>query len=114
VSCGGHPLPALRRACGTVESLGAPGTLLGLLPDPELQDRSTDLRSGDTLVLYTDGLTEAHAPGPTWGFAELAAAVRAAPLDGPEGLVTSLVASALGDRAAPRDDLAVLVLKLDG
>ena len=103
VACGGHPLPALRRADGTVEPVGVPGTLLGLLPEPELQDRSTELRPGDTLVLYTDGLTEARAPAPTWGFEELAAAVRAAPLDGPVGLVTSLVASALGDRdGAPR------------
>jgi hypothetical protein len=58
-------------------------------------------------------LTEANAPGPTWSFDELAAAVRAAPMDGPEGLVTSLVASALGERSTPRDDLAVLALKLD-
>jgi serine phosphatase RsbU (regulator of sigma subunit) len=112
VSCGGHPLPALRRADGSVEPLGVPGTLLGLLPEPELQDRGTDLRSGDTLVLYTDGLTEARAPFDMWGFEELAAAVRAAPLDGPGGLVDSLVASALGDRVTPRDDLAVLALKL--
>jgi serine phosphatase RsbU (regulator of sigma subunit)/PAS domain-containing protein len=113
VACGGHPLPALRRADGTVEPVGAPGTLLGLLANPELQDRGTELRAGDTLVLYTDGLTEANAPGPTWSFDELAAAVRAAPMDGPEGLVTSLVASALGERSTPRDDLAVLALKLD-
>lgn len=112
VSCGGHPLPILRRGDGSVEPLGAPGTLLGLLPEPELQDRSTDLRPGDTLVLYTDGLTEARAPFDMWGFEELAAAVRAAPLDGPVGLVDSLVASALGDRMTPRDDLAVLALKL--
>jgi hypothetical protein len=63
-------------------------------------------------VLYTDGLTEARAPFDMWGFEELAAAVRAAPLDGPGGLVDSLVASALGDRVTPRDDLAVLALKL--
>jgi serine phosphatase RsbU (regulator of sigma subunit) len=63
-------------------------------------------------VLYTDGLTEARAPHATWGPDELAAAVRAAPRNGPAGLVDSLVASALGDRAAPRDDLAVLALKL--
>ena len=90
---------------------GAPGTLLGLLPDPELQERSTDLRPGDTLVLYTDGLTEARAPFGMWGEEELLAAVAAAPMDGAAGLVDSLVASALGDRAAPRDDLAVLALK---
>ena len=51
VSSGGHPLPVLRRADGSVETLGTHGTLLGMLPDPELQDRSTDLRPGDTLVL---------------------------------------------------------------
>ena len=77
-----------------------------------LQDRGTDLRPGDTLVLYTDGLTEARAPVDMWGFEELAAAVRAAPLDGPVGLVESLVATALGDRMSPRDDLAILALKL--
>ena len=44
VACGGHPLPVLRRADGRVEVLGAPGTLLGLVPDPELQERSTELR----------------------------------------------------------------------
>ena len=78
-----------------------------------MQDRITELRPGDTLVLYTDGLTEARAPAATWSFDDLAAAVRAAPMDGPVGLVTSLVASALGERSSPRDDLAVLALKLD-
>jgi hypothetical protein len=34
-------------------------------------------------------------------------------MDGPGGLVSSLVASALGGRATPRDDLAILALKLD-
>ena len=112
VACGGHPLPVIRRADGRIEMFGAPGTLLGLLPDLEMQERSTDLRPGDALVLYTDGLTEARAPHGMWGDDELMAAVRAAPVDGPVGLVESLVAAALGDRATPRDDLAVLALKL--
>jgi PAS domain S-box-containing protein len=112
VCCGGHPLPVLRRASGAVELVGTEGTLLGLVADPELQDLSTDLATGDTLVLYSDGLTEARAPHGMWTERELIAAVRAAPVDGPAGLVESLVASALGDRAAPRDDLAVLALSL--
>jgi serine phosphatase RsbU (regulator of sigma subunit) len=113
VACGGHPLPVLRRASGEVELFGAPGTLLGLLPDVELQERTTDLHSGDAFVLYTDGLTEARAPFGMWTEDDLVAAVRAAPVDGVGGLVNSLVASALGERAAPRDDLAMLALKLD-
>ncbi|MBE2320060.1 SpoIIE family protein phosphatase [Solirubrobacter sp. CPCC 204708] len=112
VACGGHPLPVVRRSDGRVELFGEPGTLLGLLPDLELPETSTQLRPGDALVLYTDGLTEARAPLHTWDEEELLAAVRSAPMNGPVGVVDSLVAGALGDRAAPRDDLAVLVLKL--
>ena len=95
-----------------MEQIGAYGTLLGLGGEASLRDRSTDLHPGDVLVLYTDGLTEAQAPQSMWGPEELAAAVRSAPMDGPTGLVDSLVASALGDRTDPRDDLAVLAMKL--
>ncbi|HEX5895731.1 MAG TPA: PAS domain S-box protein, partial [Thermoleophilaceae bacterium] len=35
VACGGHPLPLLLRADGSVEAVGAPGTLLGVVPDPD-------------------------------------------------------------------------------
>ena len=37
VACGGHPLPLLLRADGTVETVGVPGTLLGVVPDPNLR-----------------------------------------------------------------------------
>src|SRR5918997_92131 len=59
VACGGHPLPVILRAGGEVQELGAAGTLLGLVQRPELEDRTGELHPGDTLVLYTDGLTEA-------------------------------------------------------
>jgi serine phosphatase RsbU (regulator of sigma subunit) len=31
-----------------------------LLPDPELRDSQTSLRTGDSLILFTDGVTEAR------------------------------------------------------
>ena len=58
VATGGHPLPLLMRADGRVETAGRPGTLLGILPDPEIHTTEIFLAPGDTLVLYTDGVTE--------------------------------------------------------
>jgi serine phosphatase RsbU (regulator of sigma subunit) len=111
VACGGHPLPVLRRADGAVAEVGAPGTLLGLAPDPALQDRTAELHPGDTLVLYTDGLTEARAPVTQWSPEELARAVAAAPAE-PAALVDALVAAAMPADLTPRDDLAILALRL--
>jgi sigma-B regulation protein RsbU (phosphoserine phosphatase) len=61
ISSAGHPLALVRRAGGRVQTFGRPGTLLGLLPDPELRDSRTSLRRGDSLVLFTDGVTEARS-----------------------------------------------------
>ncbi|WP_253887179.1 PP2C family protein-serine/threonine phosphatase [Actinokineospora diospyrosa] len=66
----GHPPPLLRHANGHVEPLGTPGTLLGILPTVDLVDVAFHLNPGDTLLLYTDGATEAradHASGPMFG-----------------------------------------------
>jgi phosphoserine phosphatase RsbU/P len=51
----------VRRDGGRVQTFGRPGTLLGLLPDTELRDAQTSLRTGDSLILFTDGVTEARS-----------------------------------------------------
>jgi PAS domain S-box-containing protein len=114
VACGGHPLPLLVRADGTVEEVGAPGTLLGLVPDPALEDRSAELRLGDTLLLYTDGLTEAGAPGHVWTPAELAAAAHEAAGGSVAATVDRLLDGAIGSLPAVRDDVAVLAVRPNG
>ena len=60
---GGHPLPLLLRSDGRVEPVGAPGTLLGVVPDPSFEDRSVELCPGDALVFYTDGVIEDRGDG---------------------------------------------------
>ncbi|HEY3486138.1 MAG TPA: PP2C family protein-serine/threonine phosphatase [Ilumatobacteraceae bacterium] len=60
ISLGGHPPPLLRRADGTVEEIGRTGSLLGMFP-PTLRDDTVIVRPDDTIVLYTDGFTD--APG---------------------------------------------------
>ena len=46
VCCGGHPLPLVLRADGSVETAGKPGLLLGVFPEPQLSDQRVDLRPG--------------------------------------------------------------------
>ena len=62
LASGGHPLSLVLRAYGGVERVGARTLVLGLEPDPLLEDDGVDLAAGDALVFYTDGLTDAHAP----------------------------------------------------
>ncbi len=55
----GHNPPILRRRDGTVERLCEGGPVLGVLPGTTYSAGAAELRSGDCLVLYTDGITEA-------------------------------------------------------
>jgi PAS domain S-box-containing protein len=58
MATGGHPLPLVLRADGTVDTAGSPGSLLGILEDPDLSQTQVELGPGDALVLVTDGVTE--------------------------------------------------------
>jgi len=57
---GGHNPPYIRHADGLVEKLdGSSGLVLGVLPEIDFPEHRIQLSPGDTLVLFTDGLTEA-------------------------------------------------------
>ena len=60
ISSAGHPLALVRSANSHVHEFGKPGTLLGVLSDPELHDSRRILRAGDSLILFSDGVTEAR------------------------------------------------------
>jgi PAS domain S-box-containing protein len=59
---GGHPLPVLVRADGTTTTVGQPGTLLGVLHKIDATPVSVHLQPGDTVVFYTDGVTDVAPP----------------------------------------------------
>ncbi|TMG83543.1 MAG: serine/threonine protein phosphatase [Betaproteobacteria bacterium] len=56
----GHGLVFLRRAEGRIEALQPGGMPLGAFADQEYPENTLDLRSGDTLLIFSDGLTESH------------------------------------------------------
>jgi PAS domain S-box-containing protein len=111
---GGHPSPLLLRADGSIEAIGPPGKAMGVFPDPELGNRTIGLRAGDAAVFYTDGVVEARGPdGSFFGEERLRALLRSC-----VGLEASAIAGKLRDvileygEGNPRDDLAVLVVRV--
>jgi serine phosphatase RsbU (regulator of sigma subunit) len=110
---GGHPLPLVLRADAPSGEVGIPGTLLGIVPDPELSDSRVSLGPGDAAVLYTDGVTDSAAPVHITTASELAEAVGS-----PVGLDADAIAERVMQTALasagkePRDDIAILVLKV--
>jgi serine phosphatase RsbU (regulator of sigma subunit) len=112
VACGGHPLPIVLRADGTLESAGRPGTLIGIFPDPELHDRVVDIAPGDAVVLFTDGITEEHAGGEIFGRHRLEAVIRASAGKSAEEIADRVEHAVVDFGPGPlRDDVAILVLR---
>lgn len=76
----GHNPPLVRRISGKVETLPRGGPALGVFPQAVYQDQVLVLNPGDTLLVYTDGVTDAlNATGDDFGLQRLEAAVVAAP-----------------------------------
>jgi len=58
----GHNPPVLVRANGVSELLPGGGPVIGILPSIEYQEYKAQLEVGDTLLIYSDGVTEAANP----------------------------------------------------
>jgi PAS domain S-box-containing protein len=115
VAAGGHPLPIALRAGAEPAEVGRPGTLLGVLEDPDIDDVTIDLDPGDVLLMYTDGVTEARAPKRVWGSNDLAGFVGRHERLRAAAIAERIERGALSAQAEqPRDDVAIVVLKVTG
>jgi phosphoserine phosphatase RsbU/P len=64
----GHNAPILRRANGSFETLETGGLPLGIKLGAEYQTATVELRAGDALIFFTDGVVEAfNASGEEFG-----------------------------------------------
>ena len=112
VNCG-HVTPVLARADGAVETLDATGTVIGLFEDWFGDSAVTALESGDTLVVCSDGVTEALSDDDEeYGEDRFRAAVAAhRGLDVPELLATVQTEVQQFASVVQSDDLTLLVAR---
>jgi PAS domain S-box-containing protein len=114
VALGGHPPALVLRADGSVDAVGEPGTLLGVFADPELHEVDSPLGPGDTVLLYTDGVTEAGAAGEEIGQDGLTSLLAELRGLSPEEIVDAVEHAAVDAQdGKPRDDIALVAFALD-
>jgi serine phosphatase RsbU (regulator of sigma subunit) len=109
----GHNLP-YRHCNGRVAELWATGMPLGLMPGMRYEEFETTVEPGECLLLYSDGLVEAHNPQQEmFGFPRLQALVAKLAWTGPaliEGLLSELAAFT-GAGWEQEDDVTLLVIQ---
>ncbi|MEV0664018.1 PP2C family protein-serine/threonine phosphatase [Actinomadura luteofluorescens] len=113
VSLGGHPAPILATAAGEVRPVGRPGDLLGLFEEVVLADEAVELRSGDAVLFFTDGVTEARRGRECFGEDRLGALLSDVRTLDADGITGRIVDRVLGfQEGVPRDDIALVTLRV--
>jgi len=111
----GHNRPLwLQVRSGEIQEVTAPGIVLGVLEDIELEEREIDVAPGDLLVFYTDGVTEAmNTGGQQFDGERLRAAVAANPDASAQQILSAVVDAvrAFTGDAPQSDDLTLFVAK---
>jgi phosphoserine phosphatase RsbU/P len=108
----GHPMPIIIRHAGDIELIEAGGTMIGLgrmLPFDEGVGR---LNPGDSILLYSDGVTECRNLSETYRLERLCSVLRRSSGCSAEVLCDNIMADLLGfsSGAAMQDDSSILAL----
>jgi sigma-B regulation protein RsbU (phosphoserine phosphatase) len=110
----GHNPPILRRANGKVEYLKEGGLALGTFPDSAYEERPISLNSGDILLFYTDGVTEAkNTNDEEFGIGRLLSGLEASKELKAKEIIESIVSEAknFASVQSETDDLTLIVIK---
>jgi serine phosphatase RsbU (regulator of sigma subunit) len=105
----GHVPPFLMRAGGAVDRLEPTATVLGVFSNWSCEEGTVELCSGDTLVMFTDGVTEAGVENEReFGEEGLLAAIRASTGCSAEGLMNQIIDAVQGET---HDDVTVVAVR---
>ena len=112
IAAGGHPLP-LQLNAGGISPLGEHGPLLGGLPDMRWEESTVRLAPGTTIVMYTDGVTDAcDEHGVRFGADRLSAVLDAQRGRDAAAVVDSLSNAISTFQVGPHaDDVAILAVR---
>ena len=105
----GHPPPVLVRDGAATFLDHETGVLLGVTGGVEVRETTTELRPGDLLVLYTDGLVERRDEPLQAGLERLVAVATEAGVEDAQLLCDALVDALVPPSARRDDDVAILV-----
>ncbi|HEX3425769.1 MAG TPA: SpoIIE family protein phosphatase [Acidimicrobiales bacterium] len=108
----GHPPPVLVRNGSAAFLDGGAGMLLGVRAGSDLAEAETDLRPGDLLVLYTDGLIERRGESIQMGLDRLGAAAAAVSTEEADVVCDALLAALVPPSFTRDDDIAILVARI--
>ena len=111
----GHNPPIVRRASGELIQLNeGKGLVLGVFEDARYDEAELKLQPGDTLILYTDGITEAHnSQSAMYGIERFEASCAAAGQKAPSDLIQHLLADVdtYTGEAPQYDDITLMVFR---
>jgi phosphoserine phosphatase RsbU/P len=112
VNCG-HLAPLLLRLSGELERLEPTATMLGAFREWNCTEGATELGPGDTLVIYSDGVTEAGMEGGNdYGEERLVSAMRAHQFETPQRMVQAIQDEVSQYEAGARgDDVTVVAIR---
>lgn len=112
LASGGHP-PAILRTGTGASGIDVGGPLLGPFPQWAGAERHITLNPGDTVVFYSDGVTEARRGDDLFGIPRLIALLeRTQDLDAAK--TVALIEDTVLDFAdSPSDDLAVVAIRVE-
>jgi len=114
VCAGGHPPPILIDSDSLPEPLDVRGPLVGIFAQATYTDQELLLGPGQTLLMHTDGITEARGPDGYYGDVRLLRVLSGLGPE-PQRLVDGLVADAVEFQGtSTRDDIAVLAVGVPG
>jgi putative ABC transport system permease protein len=114
---GGHNPPFLLRnhERGTIEELSTGGMIVGMFPFSQYEEGTTQMDSGDVLMLFTDGVSEAHNPQEEeFGEERLKALLKKyghLPAEGMSAAILAELRSWMAD-APQHDDLTFVLMKV--